>query len=328
MSINLVDKIDISVSLCTYNRVEMLRDSLESLIHQQTHGTFSYEIVLIDDGSTDETSSLVRKVSDGSKVPIRYFREERVGVAAARNKGVTESRGEWIAFIDDDEIAEACWLKELLCEAKQSGAACVGGPVVAHFLSSSPDARMKTTLGLLGHKPVVTTNMRWYDKFFHNYVPGTGNALVKRDIFGKIGLFDTTLLYGEDMDFFRRLHRAGFKVSNNSRALVKHIIPAFRLDPVYLRRLSKLAGQTLACLDKREWGYSALLLFSGARISYVLFKRAPRLLVGLARGDRESVLDHTLIFCFTASYIYGSIIILFGLLKRLALRSVDQIRSN
>jgi glycosyltransferase involved in cell wall biosynthesis len=324
-----MESFDISVNLCTYNRVEMLRSTLESLLHQETDGLDSYEIIIIDDGSTDETPSLVKETSDHSRIPIRYFREERVGVAAARNRGVKESHGEWIAFIDDDEVPEACWLKELFCEAKRSGAACVGGPVLAHFLSSPPDSKMKTTLCLLGYNKAMDSEngtMHWYDRLIHYYIPGTGNALVKRDTFDNLGAFDTTLPYGEDMDFFRRLRKAGLKISHNSQARVKHMVPASRLDPVYLKQLSKLGGQTLARLDMREWGYIALLLFSLARVSNLFFRRFPMLLRGFAKGDRGSVLDHTLSLIYSASYLNESTAIFFGVFKTRVTSSADQIK--
>ena len=271
-----MEKIDISICLCTYNRLEMLRNTLDSLLKQQTDGTFSYEIVVVDDGSTDDTPAFVREVAACTQIPIRYFREERIGVAAARNRGVNESFGEWIAFIDDDEIAETCWLKELFFTAMNTGTDCVGGPVVAHFLSASPNEKMKTALRLLGYNKAMAnpkSTMRWYDKYIYYYIPGTGNALVRTAIFEKIGFFDTSLSYGEDMDFFRRLRKAGFEISNNPKALVRHMIPASRLAPEYLRRLSKLGGKTMAYLDKREWGSSALFFLSFARISNLLLRR-------------------------------------------------------
>ncbi len=301
--------IDISVNICTYNRSDMLCDTLNSLMCQQTDGMFSYEIVIVDDGSADETPSLVRELSAHSPIPIRYLREQRVGIAAARNRGVMESRGEWIAFIDDDEIAETCWLKELLYEAKRSGAVCVGGPCIAHFLCAPPDPRMKSILRVFGYNKAMATpnsTMRWYEKFVYYDVPGTGNALIKRDVFREIGLFDATLPCGEDMDCFRRLRKAGFKISNTPRAQIGHMIPASRLDPVYLKRHSKLGGRTLARLDKNEWGYSVLALLSIARMSYLLF-RLPQLIVGLVKRDNHSVLDHAVSCMYSLSYISESI---------------------
>jgi len=122
-------QIDISVNVCTYNRAEMLRGALESLICQKTDGKFSYEIVVVDNASTDDTKAVVKQVSKNSPVPIRYIFEENKGVAQARNRGVKGSQGAWIAFFDDDQFAEADWLRELYSTALLTRAPIVGGAV-------------------------------------------------------------------------------------------------------------------------------------------------------------------------------------------------------
>ena len=126
-------KIDISVSVCTYNRAEILHGALESLICQETDGKFSYEIIVVDNASTDDTKAVVEQIIKTSPMPIRYILEEDKGVAQARNRGVKESQGTWIAFFDDDQLAERDWLKNLLDIALQMGADCVGGTILIYF---------------------------------------------------------------------------------------------------------------------------------------------------------------------------------------------------
>ena len=85
--------LSISVLVCTYNRCEMLRQALDSLIHQRTDEEFTYEIVIVDDGSTDGTRDAVNEITSQSPVPIRYFYQQGSGVPGARNKCIREAQG-------------------------------------------------------------------------------------------------------------------------------------------------------------------------------------------------------------------------------------------
>ena len=113
----------------------MLRAALESLTRLRTQPEFDYEVLVVDDGSTDETARVVQSVMDTSVVDIRYLRQENRGIAGARNTGVFHARGSWVAFFDDDQLAEPDWLVHLLAAASSSGADCVGGPAL---LSAAP----------------------------------------------------------------------------------------------------------------------------------------------------------------------------------------------
>jgi glycosyltransferase involved in cell wall biosynthesis len=281
-----VEKIDISVGLCTYNRLKMLRNTLDSLLRQQTDGTLTYEIVIVDDGSTDETPIFVRELANCSSIPIRYFREERVGVASARNRVVRESCGEWIAFIDDDETAEPDWLQQLIFAAQASNADCVGGSLKL-ALSEDAGSFASTTRKNLGE----TSRQGWFQKRFNYPGPGTGNALVRRELFEKVGLFDPSLnVVGEDQDFFRRARQAGFKTVFNSEALVHHFMPAHRLQPPYLLATASQYGKSLAFFDCREWGYAKATLVCGMRLGHVTAKSLLVAFKYLYKQDRSSLL--------------------------------------
>ena len=103
----------ISVIIPTYNRCEMLRGALESLLHEETGGEFAYEIIVVDNASTAATKAVVEQVAADAPVPVRYFYQEIPGPAPARNCGVAEAQGDWLAFFDDDELATPDWLLQL-----------------------------------------------------------------------------------------------------------------------------------------------------------------------------------------------------------------------
>lgn len=89
---------DISVIVATYNRVEQLGKTLASLLRQETLGGFSFEIVVIDNASTDGTSRLLAEMAQDTIVPLRFVLEPTKGVAHARNRGIQEATGQWLAF--------------------------------------------------------------------------------------------------------------------------------------------------------------------------------------------------------------------------------------
>src|SRR4029077_10495906 len=99
---------NVSIVVCTHNRAAMLRDALESLLRIETAGKFSYEIVVVDNASTDGTAQTVASLRQTAPV-LRYVYEAKKGIATARNRGLRESKGEWIAFFDDDQLADPRW---------------------------------------------------------------------------------------------------------------------------------------------------------------------------------------------------------------------------
>jgi succinoglycan biosynthesis protein ExoM len=309
----MAEKVDISVNICTYNRSEWLRSTLDSVLRQQTGGTFAYEVVIIDDGSTDATPALVQKMTNHSNIPIRYFREERVGVAAARNRGVRESKGEWIAFIDDDETAEPDWLQELMAAARAQHADCVGGSLSLVFPQESAEIPRGTSRKLLSE----TTYTGWFQKRFDPPLPGTCNALVKRQLFQQIGsfdsryshsveksgpamrslpqkrgLFDTSIkVVGEDSEFFRRARKAGFKIAFTPRSLVNHHILAYRMEQGYLIGRAKSGGTSLAYFDWKYWSHSRALIICALRIIHAMFITGPNLLSAYVHHDKQELLS-------------------------------------
>jgi glycosyltransferase involved in cell wall biosynthesis len=263
MEAHIVETINISITLCTYNRFEMLRQTLDSLLKQETGGAFSYEIVVVDDGSTDATPLYVQEMISVSPVPIRYFREERAGIAAARNRGVKESRGKWIAFIDDDETAEPDWLQELLISAEATGADCVGGAVKVVILGVTDERKTATLRKYFSE----TGHLGWFTRRFAYSGPATCNALVRRILFEKIGLFDVSIVRFDDADLFIRTRQAGYRIAFTPKALIHHFIPSDRLSPHYLLNLAEQHGKHMAFFDCREWGCLKAALICGMRIA-------------------------------------------------------------
>lgn len=121
-----------SVVIPTWNRAALLPDCLTSLMEQDLPAE-SWEIVVVDDGSTDDTPATVQRLADEaaqSGITVVYERLAHVGLNAARNAGAAKARGELICFIDDDVRTPATWLSSLVSGVHQNpGAAAYGGPI-------------------------------------------------------------------------------------------------------------------------------------------------------------------------------------------------------
>ena len=163
---------DVTVIICTYNRADWLREAIESLGKLETDG-FTYEILVVDNASTDHTKDVVTEVAANVACSVRYVMESEPGVSFARNRGVEESNSTWIAFFDDDELAEPVWLLELLASAEKHQVKCVGGGVRLKLhdgIDRELQPWVRVTLGCTeGMKDEMYDGKR---------VPTTGNMLI------------------------------------------------------------------------------------------------------------------------------------------------------
>lgn len=197
----------VSVIITVYNRAELLRRSIASVL-EQTFGDF--ELLVVDDCSTDDPESVIRAFGD---TRIRYLRQsENQGVAAARNRGLRESRAPFVAFLDDDDE----WFPDKLAQQ------------VALFSSRNTDVGLVYTGAetLTGHgEPLVHTPSARGDLYremlARNLVHGTCGVMIRRNVITEIGFFDETLPAIEDYDFWLRIARY-YKFDCISAPLVRY----------------------------------------------------------------------------------------------------------
>jgi len=188
----------LSVIIPTYNRSLFLKEAIQSVIEQEfflTHPDFSYEIVVVDDGSTDNTKPVV--TSFGKRVKYHY--QDHRGVSAARNLGLALAQGDNIAFLDSDDL----WKKEKIS-------------VQMSFMKAFPKAKVCYTDEIWIRKEVFVNPKKkhqkysgWiFDKVLSLCLISLSSALFRREVFENIGKFDENLPACEDYDFGLRLaHR-------------------------------------------------------------------------------------------------------------------------
>lgn len=220
----------ISVIVCTYNGADKITHLLDSL-KKQTYKNL--EIVIVDDGSTDETSNIVRKY------PFRLVKHKiNRGLADSRNTGVKKSKGDIIVFTDDDCVADKNWIKEIAeCYQNNPKVNSVGGriepyslntffekydyyarhPIYSHSVSYGSGDRIKTYL----KRMFITKKNKLKNGQKISSAMGL-NSSYKKDIILKAGLHQPGLRRGVDWDLTTKLKRIGLNVVYCDNAIIYH----------------------------------------------------------------------------------------------------------
>jgi glycosyltransferase involved in cell wall biosynthesis len=180
----------VSVIIPTYNRAQWIGASIQSVLDQ----TYTdYEIIVVDDGSTDDTAEVIRAFTDR----VRYFYQENGGSAAARNRGLQEARGEYIAFLDSDDL----FLPEKLHKQVE-------------YLQHNPHIGMVYSAytnidhnhNELGIIPAQYTGHIYRQMLFHCNIQ-TSSVMIRRQVIETVGLFDIALPMAQDVDYWIRVAR-------------------------------------------------------------------------------------------------------------------------
>ncbi len=208
----------VSVVVPCFNEERRIGRTLSALL-DQSYPKQRYEIVVVDNGSTDDTRRLV------ARYPVRCLIEERRSSYAARNAGIEATSGDYLAFIDSDCVPEASWLENLVRCDRESGQGLVAGRI--ELLPPVRPTRGSLLLALR-----FSSGVRRENAEARGAAPG-GNLLVQREIFEEIGLFDVAVS-GADSEFTRAVARGGRKLVYADDAVVWH--PGEISDAEFLRR--------------------------------------------------------------------------------------------
>jgi glycosyltransferase involved in cell wall biosynthesis len=228
----------VTIAIGTYNRARWLREAL-SFLTRQEYPLDRYEIVIVDNNSTDDTRAVVESFASAPKPP-RYFFEPKQGSSHARNRAIAESKGELLCFTDDDVLGRTDWLPRLIAPLlipgnEQVGVA--GGEVYPIF----PDGLPKWLEGQF--RPFgYRTDM---GPLTGHQLPSTANVAIRRSLFEKLGCFrvdlgrmPNRLTAGEDHDLMRRIQAAGYGFWFNPQADLQHVVPGGRLTFKYAMKLN------------------------------------------------------------------------------------------
>ena len=227
----------ISVCICTFKRPDLLRRLLEALEKQKVGETLSYSVVVADNDAARSAESLVAEFAQRAPGRVTYCCEPTQNIALVRNRAIANSRGEFIAFIDDDEFPVETWLAELFTTCEKHAAAGVLGPVRPHFDAPPPQWLLK---GRFCERPEFPTGtpLSWSQC-------RTGNVLFRRAILPPDAppfraQFGTG---GEDVDFFQRMTAAGAKFFWCNEAVAYETVPPSRWTRKYALQRALLRGK-------------------------------------------------------------------------------------
>ncbi|HEY3579516.1 MAG TPA: glycosyltransferase [Pyrinomonadaceae bacterium] len=232
---------DISVVITTYNRADLLAATLQGLFVQETGGV-RYEIVVVDNNSTDNTRQVVESFCDRGGPVLRYVFEPRQGVSHGRNAGVTAARASIIAFTDDDVVPTPGWVAQIKrAFDKHKHIDVLGGKILPEW--QSPPPRWLTTdhwwpLALLdrGDEP-------FYVNAANPLCLPTANAAFRREVLSYIGPFSEQFSTREDHELLIRLWQSGRQGLYEPKMVVLAKVQPERMCKSYHRQWNKATGK-------------------------------------------------------------------------------------
>ncbi len=242
---------ELTVIICTHNRAAQLEKCLEALLHQSVEDE-SFEILVVDNGSRDETPELISRYQARSP-QLRGVREEQIGLSHARNRGIEASHGEWVAYLDDDAIPHPDWAERLLARIREGNLDGIGGLYQPYFDAEPP----------AWYLDQYNSNYWMLRGKVHSYTltPSDpklsgGNCAFKRKLLVELGGFRADLGmcggrlgYAEEVELQDRMLAAGYRLGFDANIRMDHHTPEYkqRLSWFLMRSFSK--GRDQAGVD-------------------------------------------------------------------------------
>jgi glucosyl-dolichyl phosphate glucuronosyltransferase len=228
---------DICVVLCTYNRCESLASALESVAASRLHASISWEVLVVDNNSSDKTREVAQDYISQYPGRFRYLFEPSQGKSNALNSAIQKSDAPILAFMDDDVEVEPDWLQHLTCALADPSFGGSGGRIIpqqgfelpAWLDDSSPYALAPIAMFDLGLDPCELKEP-----------PFGTNMAFRREVFSRHGAFRRDLgprpgseIRSEDTEFGMRLLRSGERLWYEPAAVVHHAVPHHRVKQAY-----------------------------------------------------------------------------------------------
>ena len=227
----------VSIILCTYNRCERLAFALESVAASRTAEAISWEVIVVDNNSSDDTLQVVQKFLQRFPQRFRYIFEPKPGKSNALNRAIRETSAELLVFMDDDVQVEPDWLQMLTRVFDDPKYAGSGGRIIPEEGFSSP--RWLDTSEPYSLAPLAMFDLGPDPGELHEPPFGT-NMAFRREVFSRYGEFRSDLgpqpgsqIRSEDTEFGMRLLRGGECLWYEPAAVVHHAVPEHRVKQSY-----------------------------------------------------------------------------------------------
>ena len=298
-----------SVIIATYNRAALLDECLTHLRAQRF--TAGDEVIVVDNGSTDETAAVVAAHQRTWTTSLRLLRETRPGKSHAIAHALGAAAGDLLVFTDDDVNVGAGWIEAIRGAMSDPGVAMAGGPVAARWESTVPQWLRRA----VAEHPRLGAPIALLDYGDECAILGErtllgANLAVRRDIFVAVGGFPThlgklrgTLLSGEDHELCRRVQASGHRAVYTPGAVVYHWVPAERARVPYFLNWFFWSGITHAIMDQSEAPPARAV----AGVPLYLIRRTAAACAGVAAalvaGRGTLALARSIDVAFTAGYV-------------------------
>jgi len=238
----------ISVVICSYNRQDYIIEAIDSL-YNQTHPRWEYEVIVVDNNSTDNTEALCKQyIAAHPDYNIFYLTEKRQGASYARNTGAAAARGELLVFMDDDAVADKDFIERIILFFNEHpDAAGMGGRITPKYIPAEPVWMSHFVSSLVGNFDYSATT----EVFRPNKYPLESNMVVRKEDFDRVHGFNTALpgvmgtlrIGGEGKEFFLKLQAGGRKIYYDPSVKVQHVVEVKKLTREYMYRVASGIGR-------------------------------------------------------------------------------------
>ena len=297
----MTEPLRVAVCVITYQRPAGLRSLLQGLNALTFRGQApAIRCIVADNDPQGSARAVVEAVRAGFRWGLEFVVEPRRGIPFARNAVMRQALpdAEWIAFIDDDEVPRPDWLDQLLHAAEEYEADVVAGPVEPRFESEAPEWVVKGAF----FARTVRPSGRWLDR------SATGNVAFRAEILKKLNpWFDEgmALTGGTDILFFRRVHRAGFRIVRAHDAVVTETVPESRMNAGWIWRRAFRYGAATTRIELSLRGILVgvpLVMVLGA---YKAAKGAVFVLPSACIRGKVGWVKHIRLLCAGVGMFYG-----------------------
>jgi glycosyltransferase involved in cell wall biosynthesis len=257
----------ISVVICTFNRAELLKKAIESII-VQTLAKRDYEIIIVDNNSQDGTLDLLKEIQSNILQPkINFVTEVKQGLGFARNTGVKNSQGIYVAFMDDDAMADSRWLESALHLFKNvKPTPLVLGGVILPFYNTVKPAWFKDDYEsrILGEKPRL---LICPESFSGSNMIFRKEVIEKSGGFGvKVGMTGDYISVGEETSLFANIwsnYGDSIQMLYSPELIVFHLVEQYKMTVAYQLKRSFAAGQSYYVINNPKTFQKKLRLILG-----------------------------------------------------------------
>lgn len=234
---------------CTYNRDKYIGQTLQSVCDQK-YPDNNYEIIVIDNNSTDNTASICEEFrAEYPNKNFRYFKEMNQGLSFALNRGIKEAQGEYLIFVDDDETIIPEHLERLDNHLRTYPEAVLcGTPVIPVYEIPEPKWMSRFTQRLIGGYFDQGKEVKILEA--KNY-PGTGHTIIKKELYERYGNYNTelgrkgtSLIGAEDKDMFNRLKNNNIVCYYLPDIPIYHHIPPNKMTDEFFHKLTYSIGKS------------------------------------------------------------------------------------